>query len=172
MSRIMGIDPGVAGGLCVIDTVACTMALLPMPLEAGVKGKDKVSARGLIEAIRSADPDAAFLEDVFASPQMGVTSAFSFGDGFGCTRTAILSHDIALYLVRPQIWKSATKTPKDKKQATTRAAQIFPDAHKVFFGPRGGIKDGLAEASLLCFYGALTLHNMPSRPLSLVEYPE
>lgn len=155
-----------------IDTVACTIGVRDMPLENGVKGKEKVSARGLIEAVRAADPDAAFLEDVWSSPQMGVVSAYSFGDAFGCTRTAILGHDTPLHLVRPQLWKAATRCPKDKKQATTRAAQVFPCCHSVFYGPRGGSFDGRAEAALLAFYGALSFHNVPSRPLALVEYPE
>lgn len=172
MSRILGIDPGIKGALAVIDTSAWTLAIRDMPLEAGIRGKDKVSSRGLIEAVRAADPDAAFLEDVSASPQMGVTSAFSFGDGFGCTRTAISAHDIALWLVKPNVWKPVMKAPKDKKQATTRASQLFPCAYKVLFGPRGGAFDGRGEACLLALYGALTLKEQITKPFTLVEWPE
>jgi crossover junction endodeoxyribonuclease RuvC len=171
MARILGIDPGIKGALTLIDTIACTIAIIDMPLENGVRDKQKVSARGLIEAIRAADPEAAFLEDVWSSPQMGIASAFSFGDGFGCTRTAILANDTPLHLVRPQIWKAATRCPKEKKQATTRSAQVFPSCHSMFFGPRGGSFDGRAESALLAFYGSLSLHRVPTRPLALVEYP-
>jgi len=172
MTRILGCDPGVNGAFALIDTDLWTLALRDMPLEAGVKGKQKVSARGVIDLVRSADVEHGFLEDVHASPQMGVTSAFSFGDGFGCVRTAILSADASLWPIRPQVWKAATRTPKDKKQATTRAAQLFPDAHAEFYGPRGGSFDGRAEAALLAFYGALTLKFQPARALRLVEFPE
>lgn len=171
MTRILGIDPGVSGALCLLDTELWTLAITDMPLEAGVKGKNKVSSGGLIAAIRACDPDHAFLEDVSASPQMGVTSAFSFGDGFGCTRTAITAHDATLWLVRPQVWKPALKVPKDKKQATTRAAQLFPDARKILYGPRGGAFDGRAESALIAFYGALTLKFVLTQPLMLVEFP-
>ena len=172
MARIMGIDPGVNGALAILDTVAHTCAVIDMPLEAGVKGKSKVSSRGLIEAIRAADPDAAYVEDVTASPQMGVTSAFSFGDGFGCTRTAIQSHDIALWLTKPTVWKPAMKAPKDKKQATTRASQLFPSAHKLLFGPRGGCFDGRAEALLLALFGLMSLKEPVTRPFTLVDWPD
>lgn len=171
MSRILGVDPGVNGALGLIDTTAWTLAIMDLPLEAGTKGKSKVSSRGLIDAIRAAEIDHAFLEEVHASPQMGVTSAFSFGDGYGCARTAILASDASLWLVRPQVWKAATRTPKDKKQATTRAAQLFPAAHQVLYGPRGGAFDGRAEAALLAFYGCLSLKFQPSRALELVDWP-
>lgn len=171
MTTILGCDPGINGALALIDTEAWTIALADMPLESGVKGKNMVSARGLLDLVTAGDPDHAFLEDVKASPQMGVTSAFSFGDGFGCTRTALLSRGAMVNLVRPQVWKTATRTPKDKKQATTRAAQLFPGAHAQFFGPRGGVMDGRAEAALLAFYGVLFLKFSPARALRYVEFP-
>jgi len=172
MTRIIGCDPGIAGAIALIDTDRWTIAVIDMPLEAGVKGKSKVSARGLINAVRAADPDHAFVEDVTASPQMGVTSAFSFGDGFGCIRTAVMAEDRTLILVRPQVWKPAIRAPKDKKQATTRAAQVFPCAHKILFGPRGGAFDGRGEACLIAFYGVLHLKFQPDRAFRLVEFPE
>lgn len=171
MSRIMGVDPGVNGALAVIDTANWTIAVCDMPLEAGVKGKQKVSSTGLIDAVRAAEIDHAFLEEVTASPQMGVTSAFSFGDGYGCTRTAISAAGALLWTVRPQVWKAKTNTPKDKKQATTRAAQLFPAARASFYGPRGGAFDGRAEACLLAFFGILNLKFQPSQALRLVEFP-
>ncbi|AXQ70076.1 Holliday junction resolvase [Caulobacter phage CcrSC] len=172
MSRILGVDPGVKGALALLDTTNWTIAIRDMPLEIGTKGKEKVSARGLLDAIAAAKPDAAFLEEVYASPQMGVTSAFSFGDGFGCTRTAILAYGCVLWPIRPQVWKAAMKVPKDKKQATTRASQLVPAAHGLFFGPRGGAFDGRAEAALLALYGCFHLKSTPPRPLKVVEFPE
>lgn len=172
MTRILGIDPGVKGALALIDTADWTIAITDMPLEVGVKGKEKVSARGLLDAIQAAKPEVAFLEEVFASPQMGVTSAFSFGDGYGCTRTAILAYNnCTLWPIRPQVWKPAMKAPKDKKQATTRASQLVPTAHKLLFGPRGGAFDGRAEAVLLALYGCLYLKVPLLKSLTLAEFP-
>jgi hypothetical protein len=171
MTRIIGIDPGIQGAIALIDTDQWTLAVIDMPLEAGVKGKSKVSAGGLLQAIRVAQPDHAFLENVTASPQQGVTSAFSFGDGFGCARTALLASGCQLTLPRPQDWKRETKTPTEKRQATTRAAQLFPSAHSAFYGPRGGAYDGRAEASLLAFYGLLMLRLSPTQTIRVTEYP-
>lgn len=172
MTRILGIDPGMSGALSLIDTTLWTLAIADMPLEAGVGKKNKVSAKGLIDLVRAADADHAFSEDVAASPQMGVTSAYAFGDGFGCVRASILSYGTSLWLIRPQEWKSKTRTPKNKRQATTRAAQVFPDAHKVFFGPRGGCFDGRAESALLALYGVLKLNLTPDRAIRLIDFPQ
>lgn len=171
MTRILGIDPGIKGAFALIDTTDWTVAVTDMPLEAGVKGKDMVSAQGILNLIKGARPDSAFLEHVTASPQMGVTSAFSFGDGYGCTRTGILSRGCSLWTVRPQVWKAAMKAPKDKKQSTTRASQLVPAAHGLLFGPRGGAFDGRGEALLLALYGCFTLKIVPPRPLTLIEFP-
>ncbi|UTU08173.1 hypothetical protein CcrC1_gp484 [Caulobacter phage C1] len=169
--RILGVDPGTKGALAILDTVKWTVAIIDMPLEIGTKGKEKVSAQGVLEVVRAAAPDAAFLEEVHASPQMGVTSAFSFGDGYGCTRTAILAYGCALWPIRPQVWKPAMKAPKDKKQATTRASQLVPAAHSILFGPRGGAYDGRAEALLLSLYGCFHLKDVPKKALTLVPFP-
>lgn len=171
MTRILGVDPGISGALALIDTDIWACAILDMPLEAGTKGKSKVSAMGLLNAVRAADCEHAFLEEVHSSPQQGVTSAFSFGDGYGCARTACLAADLSTWTVRPQVWKQAMRAPKDKKQATTRAAQLVPAAHSMLYGPRGGALDGRAEALLLAFYGVLNLKFQPARALRLMEFP-
>lgn len=172
MTRILGIDPGTKGAIAVIDTDEWTLGVIDMPLEVIGKAKNIVSSSGLIETVRNGDADHAFLELVHSSPQQGVVSAFSFGDGYGCARTAVLADAISLWLIRPQEWKAATATPKDKRQATTRAVQLFGSASRsLFYGPRGGVLDGRAEAALIAFYGCLKLKFQPTRALEIVEYP-
>uniref|UniRef100_A0AB74UHB5 Uncharacterized protein n=1 Tax=Caulobacter phage BL57 TaxID=3348355 RepID=A0AB74UHB5_9VIRU len=58
-----------------------------------------------------------------------------------------------LWMIKPQDWKRVTQTPADKSRAFARALQLFPRASGIFLGPRGGKKDGRAEAALLAFYG-------------------
>lgn len=171
MTKVLGIDPGVAGSLALIDTDKWTLSVIDMPLELSTGNKKAVSARGVIDAVRQVSPDHAILELVHASPQQGVVSVWSFAEGYGVVKSAILSHDISLWPVSPRDWKGAMKCPRDKKQATTRASQLFPSAHGIFYGPRGGVFDGRAEASILALYGCLLLKIPLTKTFVLEDWP-
>nr|WP_312991073.1 hypothetical protein [Brevundimonas diminuta] len=168
MSRILGIDPGKNGALALIDTETWTLAITDMPREPGRSGKEAVSPGGVGQAIIAAHPDYVVIEDVWSSPQMGVTSAFNFGRALGILEGAGAARSM-LTKVRPQEWKAATKTPKDKNEARRRAMEMFPCALKLFARVKD---DGRAEAALLCLYGvAMLLRTPPPQPLTLVEFP-
>jgi crossover junction endodeoxyribonuclease RuvC len=136
-----------------------------MPREPGRGDKNAVSPTGVGLVVKHYTPDYCFIEDVWSSPQMGVTSAFNFGRGLGIVLGATAACGI-LTLVRPQEWKSATKTPKDKNEARRRAQQLFPCAYALFARVKD---DGRAEAAILAFYGLLTMKMIPPKPLTLKE---
>lgn len=167
MTRVLGCDPGVNGALALIDTADWTIAITDMPREPGKGGKNAVSPVGVNHILNATNPDYFFIEDVWSSPQMGVVSAFSFGRSLGILEGAGAGRSI-LTKVRPQDWKAATKTPKDKNEARRRAMQVFPCAYDLFARVKD---DGRAEAALLCFYGLLSIKLMPPQPLALVEFP-
>jgi Holliday junction resolvasome RuvABC endonuclease subunit len=169
--RILGCDPGAKGAFALIDTEANTLAVIDMPLEAGTKNREATSAAGVAAIMAAAKADAFFIEEVHSSPQMGVASAFSFGKALGIVHGAAYGRNVMLTPVRPQEWKSKTLTPKDKKEATRRASQLFPKARDIFYGPRGGAFDGRAEAAILAFYGCLFFKQVPTKPLQLIEFP-
>jgi crossover junction endodeoxyribonuclease RuvC len=171
MSRVMGIDPGAKGGVALIDTEALTLAVSDIPVEAATKGRMLASSIGLASVFGACAPDYLFLEEVGVRPEEGAVGAFSFGRGFGRIEGVGAGFGVSVWLVRPQVWKAATHTPKDKTQAVTRAKQLFPSAHAAFHGVRGGLKDGRAEAALIAFYGCLKLGLVPSKPLRLIEFP-
>lgn len=171
MTRILGIDPGKSGGLALIDTEALTIAVTDMPVEAATKGRKLASTTGLSDAFAACAADYLFLEEVGVRPDEGAVGAFSFGRGFGRLEGIGAGFGLSVWLVRPQVWKAATHTPADKSQAVTRAKQLFPTAARAFLGPRGGEKDGRAEAALIAFYGCLKIGLVPSKPLQLVEFP-
>lgn len=168
MSRIIGIDPGKTGAMALIDTEAWTIAILDMPQEPGTGGKVAVSPAGVARAMDAAAPDYSVIEDVTSSPQQGVVSAFNFGRSLGILEGACSSRSI-LTKVRPQVWKTATRTPKDKTEARRRAMQLFPCAYDLFARVKD---DGRAEAALIAFWGLLSLlKTPPPRPLKLVPFP-
>lgn len=167
MTRVLGIDPGVNGALAMIDTTDWTICVTDMPREPGKGGKNAVSPTGVARIFDVVCPDYVFIEDVWSSPQMGVVSAFSFGRNLGILEGAGASRAI-MTKVRPQDWKAATKTPKDKNEARRRAMQLFPCCFDLFQRVKD---DGRAESALLCFYGLLNMKLIPPKPLSLVEFP-
>ena len=58
---------------------------------------------------------------------------------------------IPFELPTPQAWKKDVVQPKEGKEASMNAAaRLFPDAE--IYGPRGGRKDGRAEALLIAYW--------------------
>ena len=168
MSRVLACDPGKTGAFALIDTSTWTISIADMPQEPGTGGKVAVSPAGVARLVEAAAPDHTVIEDVSSSPQMGVTSAFNFGRSLGIVEGACAARSM-LTKVRPQVWKSATRTPRDKNEARRRAMQLLPSCYDLFSRAKD---DGRAESALLALYGVLDLLKMPPpRPLTLAPFP-
>lgn len=160
---ILGIDPGISGAIAWIDTSDWTLKIVDMPREPGRGDKNAVSPVGVVQVLNEANPDHIFIEDVWSSPQMGVTSAFNFGRSLGIVEGAGADRSMVTK-IRPTEWKAKTQTPKDKNEARRRAMQLFPCAYELFKRVKD---DGRAEACILAFYGLLSLKVVPEKPLAL-----
>lgn len=70
-----------------------------------------------------------YLENVSSSPQMGVVSAFSFGNGFGHLEMALTAAGIPFTKVRPQVWMKhlGCMTKGDKNVTKRMAQQLYPN---------------------------------------------
>ena len=68
------------------------------------------------------------LEKVHSSPQMGVTSAFTFGQGFGHLEMALTAAKIPFTYVTTQKWQKelGCLTGGVKNVSKSRAQQLFP----------------------------------------------
>ncbi|MES2995877.1 MAG: hypothetical protein V4733_03615 [Verrucomicrobiota bacterium] len=88
----------------------------------------------------------AYLEEVHSSPQMGVKSAFSFGQTFGRLEMALSAARIPFQRVRPQVWQKAMgcMTRGDKNVSKRRAQELFPHLK---------ITHATADALLIAEYG-------------------
>jgi hypothetical protein len=71
----------------------------------------------------------AVIESVHASPQMGVTSAFTFGRGYGFLRGLLIGAKIPFEEVSPVRWQAALgcRSKGDKNVTKAKAGQLFPD---------------------------------------------
>jgi len=120
MKLYIGIDPGLSGGV----------AFVP---ESGTPWAHKMpeTDRDLIDLLRDSIRDMearATLELVHSSPQMGVKSAFTFGEGYGRLQMALTALGVPYERVRPQAWQKAMGclTKGDKNVSKRRAQELFP----------------------------------------------
>ena len=92
----------------------------------------------------------AYIEQVHSSPQMGVKSAFTFGNGFGHLEMALTAAGIPFERVRPQVWQKAMgcMTKGDKNVSKRKAQELFPSIK---------ITHATADALLIASYGAKQL---------------
>lgn len=141
---IIGIDPGKTGGIAYIK--GSEVRAYPMPDTA-------YEVMWLFDKIRrfaGTDLLHVILEQVHASPQMGVSSAFTFGRGFGNLEMLVLCRltPERLVMVTPQKWQTALKclTKGDKRVSLERAKELFPDVDSTL---------KTADALLLAYYGYL-----------------
>lgn len=143
----LGIDPGQTGALAVINNDRSVLLLEDWP-------GDERQAALLISTATVIDVNGDLtcaIEKVSAMPGQGVTSMFKFGQNFGIWLGILAAFQIPFELVRPQKWqKGIISKAMDKKPAIAAAGRLFPRAE--ITGPRGGGKDGRADALLIAYY--------------------
>lgn len=93
----------------------------------------------------------AVVEKVDASPNMGVSSAFRFGQGFGILQGVLISHNLQVKYAYPATWKSGMGLSKSKDESLRLACKLFPEWQGTFTKDRRSAD--LAEAALLAYYG-------------------
>ena len=151
--RILGIDPGLSGGLSLLEIADGTMlslAAVPMPTNTlNQKGAIDLAALGAL--LTEWRPSCCWIEEQQAMPRQGVSSTFRTGFNYGLLYAFIHARGIPIYLVRPATWKKSLNIPSDKSAARAIASRIFP-AHTHLWAK---VKDdGLAEAALIALYGS------------------
>lgn len=170
MTTILGIDPGNSGALAFLNYEDATIRIVDMPTFefTTTKNRTEIDRFGVTSEIKAQPLEHVYMEEVFSSPQMGVTSAFNFGRGKGMLEGVVAALEIPMTQIKPAKWKKDLHVPADKKAAVARASQLIPGAASHFRGPRGGTLDGRAEAALLALYGALELGRNPKEALRII----
>jgi len=122
----IGIDPGVNGGIAWTHENGMRAEKMPDTMQ------------GVWELITHIINDSAmiyrhtefkaYIEQVHSSPQMGVKSAFTFGNGFGHLEMALTAAGIPFERVRPQVWQKSMgcMTGGDKNVSKRKAQELFP----------------------------------------------
>lgn len=142
MTRHLGIDPGKAGALALLDDETGRLVCWDIP---GTTRElhDLIAGLPMITG--------CFLEKLHAGPQMGRTTIATMFMNYGALKGALSWRDIPFEEVRPNIWKPAYGLSGDKNLSREKAGQMFPlDAH--YFARKKD--DGRAEAAILAHYAA------------------
>ncbi len=161
MYTYIGIDPGLKGGIAVLDSEGYCTTLWDIPTEINDKGKKELDIFKLDHfigrvknsmIIKDQGTLIVAVEKVHSMPGEGVTSAFNFGYMLGGIHAVLKSNKLAYVNISPQKWKKYFNLSKDKKEAVRLAEKLYPETKEQLYGPRGGIKDGRAEALLIALY--------------------
>ena len=141
MSRYIGIDPGVSGGIAVLDESGKVLNVRKMPDTE----TDLFEHLGICNFGPGSGGTRAVLEYVRAMPKMGVASMFEFGRGYGAVRMALLANRIPFEEVTPQKWQKTLgcRTGGNKNISKARAQELFPGVK---------VTHAIADALLLAEY--------------------
>lgn len=153
MNYVIGIDPGAKGAIAILSDKGELIEVWDMPvveLKVGKSTKTRISPELLANELKNWQASAAYMEGVSASPQMGVTSAFAFGEGFGVVKGVLAALGIPCKLVPPAKWKRDMQLNASKDGSRAKAIQTWPN----HAGEFKRIKDdGRAEAALIGLHG-------------------
>ncbi len=163
--NFVGIDPGLDGALAVINSddptrpriwdtptgkvgTSKSSKRIPMPFEMRQILYDNILLQDTI----------VFIEKVHAMQKQGVTSMFNFGLGYGLWIGIVTALGLSLEYVTPQKWMKEMMAgrPIGKDAQVARAQELWPSIAEQLVGPRGGKKDGRADALLIAEYGRRT----------------
>lgn len=141
----VGVDPGVSGGIAIIDSAGNPVLVTKMPetdrdvFNTFTIDGVRYQARAVLEKVNPG---------VFGRPgaKMGVVSAFTFGGNYRALKMALTAADIPFDEVLPVKWQTVMgcRSGGDKNITKARAQQLFPKVK---------VTHAIADALLLAEYG-------------------
>ena len=128
--RVLGVDPGIHGGLAIVefvDGVAPQLAdAIDIPV-IGVGAKERVDSIALRDWLVRHRPHHAYIERAQAMPKQGASSGFKYGRAVGAVESVIECCEVSVKIIEPAQWKKAYHLRGgDKEGARQRALQLFP----------------------------------------------
>lgn len=141
---IIGIDPGKHGAIAVLSYGEIMQIV-------SLEDKDATKLSNIFLPLSRIFPAHVFIEDVHASPQMGVVSAFTFGKNYGILCTVAEMYWDKINYVRPATWQAALgcMSGGDKTKLFHHAMKLHPKEYVA-----GLFKKDQADAVLIAHYGA------------------
>jgi crossover junction endodeoxyribonuclease RuvC len=129
--RIIGIDPGLAGAIAILEENK-VIEMFDMPVMSdGKKNKRQLNSAFLVKLIKDNIKDmektVIVVEQVNAMPGQGVTSMFNFGQTFGAIKGICAALGLPIFFVRPAKWKKHFELINASKDASrTKVIEMYP----------------------------------------------
>jgi Holliday junction resolvasome RuvABC endonuclease subunit len=155
--RVLGFDPGIRGGLAVVEIAdggaPVLVECIDIPI-VGTGAKERVDVAAIRNFIDRHKPICALIERAQAMPKQGASSGFKYGRAVGAIEASIALCSIPVEIVEPSAWKQFWQlSGKDKEGGRQKALQLFPAAHGMLARRRDHNR---AESALIALYGAST----------------
>jgi crossover junction endodeoxyribonuclease RuvC len=104
--KIVGVDPGIRGGLALVEindgAVPMLVEAIDIPV-AGVGAKERVDVLAIRTWIVAHQPQHAFIERAQAMPKQGASSGFKYGRATGAIEAVIVCCEVPLTIVEPAV---------------------------------------------------------------------
>ena len=128
--RIIGIDPGLSGGIAILDDLKI-FDMFDMPIMSeGKKNKNQLNSAQLVNIIKKhivLGKTFVIVEQVSAMHGQGVTSMFNFGQTFGSIKGICAALNLPIFYVRPAKWKKHFELINSSKDASrTKVIEMYP----------------------------------------------
>jgi hypothetical protein len=153
MIQVLGVDPGICGGLSIVRLLESGPHLvdaIDVPV-VGSGAKQRVDAIALQQWLLDHGPHRAFVERAGVMPRQGIASGFKFGRATGAIEAIITVCNIPLEFIEPSLWKRALRLRgKDKEGSRQFALNLFPHAHHLL---KRKLDHQRAEAALIAYVG-------------------
>src|SRR5215831_3970104 len=153
--KILGIDPGIHGGLAIVEINDGAVPRLIDAIDIPVTGsgaKERVDVLATRAWIATHQPDQAVIERAQAMPKQGASSGFKYGRATGALEAVIACCEVPLTIIEPSQWKKFHHLRgSDKESSRARALQLFPSAHALLAHKKD---HGRAEAALIALFAA------------------
>ena len=130
--KIIGIDPGLSGGMAVLENNKVKF-IFDMPvMPEGKKNKRQLNSAQLAKLIKDnileKEEVCVVVEQVNAMPGQGVTSMFNFGQTFGAIKGICAALGLPIFFVRPSKWKKHFELINSSKDSSrTKVIEMYPN---------------------------------------------
>ena len=129
--KIIGIDPGLSGGIAVLENNK-VLNIFDMPvMPEGKKNKRQLNSAQLVTLIKgnikSNEEITVIVEQVNAMPGQGVASMLNFGQTFAAIKGVCAALELPIFFVRPSKWNKHFELINSSKDSSrTKAIEMYP----------------------------------------------
>lgn len=164
---VLGIDPGLSGGLALVAGAAGRLRLIDA-MDIPVHGEGatrRVHVSAVLDFIQRNAPDRGVIERAQAMPDQGASSGFIYGRAVGALEACVEGLGLRLDVIEASAWKKfhglsrkalsesltrAQRVTAFKEMSRQRAIMLFAGNHGLLDRKRDHNR---AEAALIASYG-------------------